>query len=373
MAAGSRSTTRPRDPTPPWTATARRAPAARQRPDRRDGNQPPATTPHTLSHLSAAPDRQGVVTLRFDQYGSGRTGLGAYEGRPEDLDHPAFVRQAAAAYRLLRAEPVTDPRALFVAGHSEGALTGLLLAEEVLPRPASLVLLQPQAVRLLDLIALQPHARLAAAARAGQISPEQQLVNDQGVDRAVSALRANEPFDPTGLLPVFVQFFQALFYGPGRRFVLSNDRVHPPTAAGRLHSGTQVLLTFDEEFSRFTKSSGRWRDPTPEALLGRWSRFVDECEQGYPRDAGDYANDLTSRDALERALTSAELQIFPEMSRLRESVEEIDARFRALLIPDVFPGIPNEFWWARGMVKSGARRFVEDVRREYRTDLIETE
>src|ERR1041384_6699192 len=51
-------------------------------PTDRDGNQPPAVTPHTLSHLAAALDRQGVVTLRFDKYGSGRTGLGAYENRP---------------------------------------------------------------------------------------------------------------------------------------------------------------------------------------------------------------------------------------------------------------------------------------------------
>ncbi|QQQ73893.1 alpha/beta fold hydrolase [Saccharothrix sp. 6-C] len=212
-------------------------------PTDRDGNQPPAVTPHTLSHLAAALGRQGVVTLRFDKYGSGRTGLGAYASRPGDLDHPAFVRQAAAAYRLLRAEPVTDPRALVVAGHSEGALTGLLLADEVRPRPAGVVLLQPQAIRLLDLIARQLHAQLAAAARGGQITPEQQRVNDEGVDRAVSALRSGEPLDPTGLLPVIAQFFQALSDGPSRRFVLGNDQVDPSTAAGRLRAGTRVLLT----------------------------------------------------------------------------------------------------------------------------------
>lgn len=163
----------------------------------------------------------------------------AAEATPRPI--PAFVRQAAAAYRLLRAEPVTDPRALFIAGHSEGALTGLVLAGEV--RPAGLVLLQPQAIRQLDLIALQLHAQLAAAARGGQITPEQHQANDEGVDRAITALRANQPLDPTGLLPVLVRFFQALFDGPSRRFVLGIDRVDPPTAAGRLRAGTRVLLT----------------------------------------------------------------------------------------------------------------------------------
>ncbi len=107
--------------------------------------------------------------------------------------------------------------------------------------------------------------------------------------------------------------------------------------------------------------------------MGRWLRFVDDCEQGYPHDVEDYFNDLTSRDSLERALTSVELQAFPEMSQLRASVQAIDSRFRALLIPDVFPRIPEEFWWARGMIKGGRRRFVEDVRREYHIDLIEIE
>jgi hypothetical protein len=136
---------------------------------------------------------------------------------------------------------------------------------------------------------------------------------------------------------------------------------------------TREITNFEEEFSSFIRASGRWRDTDPEALLGRWSRFVDDCEQGYPRDAEDYFNDLTSRDSLERALASVQLQEFPEMSQLRARVEEIDARFRALLTPEVFPGIPGEFWWARGMVKAGGKRLVEDVRREYRIDLIEVE
>ncbi|MFJ4340948.1 hypothetical protein [Streptomyces sp. NPDC088915] len=135
----------------------------------------------------------------------------------------------------------------------------------------------------------------------------------------------------------------------------------------------QRTANFQEAFSSFIEASGRWRDTTPEALLGRWSKFVDDCERGYPHDVEDYFNDLTSRDSLERALNSVELQVFPEMSQLRARVKGVDSRFRALLIPDAFPGVPEEFWWARGMVNSGRKRFVEDVRREYRLNLIEIE
>lgn len=212
-------------------------------PTDRDGNQPPGTVPNTLARLSAALDRDRVVTFRFDKYGSGRTGAGAYADHLDTIDHPAFVRQAAAAYAVLRDQPVTDPRALVVAGHSEGALTALLLADVVRPRPAGLALLQPQAIRLLDLIARQLHAQIAAATRAGQFTPEQQQVTDQAVDRAVDDLRAQRPLDTTGLPAVLAEFFRALFDGPSRRFVLSNDQVDPAEAARGVRAGTRVLLT----------------------------------------------------------------------------------------------------------------------------------
>ncbi len=74
-----------------------------------------------------------------------------------------FGRHRAAARRTRR-RPTCAP--LVIAGHSEGALTGLLPAEEVRPCPAGLVLLQRQAIRLLDLVALQLHDQLVAAVRA---------------------------------------------------------------------------------------------------------------------------------------------------------------------------------------------------------------
>lgn len=103
--------------------------------------------------------------------------------------------------------------------------------------------------------------------------------------------------------------------------------------------------------------------------MSRWSTFVEGCEQSYQGDAEDYFNDLTSRDSLARALNSAELQSFPELVPLRAEVEAVDSRFRALLMPDAFPGVPEEFWWARGVVKFARRRLVEDLRREYRLEV----
>ncbi|PRY44800.1 alpha/beta hydrolase family protein [Umezawaea tangerina] len=211
-------------------------------PTDRDGDQPPALTPNTLAHLAEAFDRDRVATLRFDKYGTGRTGLGAYQDHPEAIDYPAFVRQAAAAYEVLRDQPETDPRALLVVGHSEGAMTALLLGGTVHPRPAGLGLLQPQAIRLLDLVALQLHAQIAEAARQGLLTPEQQHAIDTAVDAAVAAVRDHRPVDPSGLPPAVAQLFQA-FQGTSARFVDSDDAVYPPDTAAALRPRTRVLLT----------------------------------------------------------------------------------------------------------------------------------
>ncbi|MGK3202804.1 alpha/beta hydrolase family protein [Amycolatopsis sp. MEPSY49] len=208
----------------------------------RDGNQPPHATPDTLAQVATALGGDRVATLRFDKYGTGRTGLGAYRDHPETLDYPAFVRQAGAAYEVLRDQPETDPHALMVVGHSEGAMTALLLGGTVHPRPAGLALLQPQAIRLLDLVALQLHAQTAEAARQGQFTSEQQRAIDAAIDAAVTALREQRPVDTTDLPPVLAQLFTA-FQGQSSRFVRSDDAVYPPVTAAALRPGTRVMLT----------------------------------------------------------------------------------------------------------------------------------
>ncbi|MET9259180.1 alpha/beta hydrolase [Amycolatopsis sp. NPDC004079] len=210
-------------------------------PTDRDGNQA-HTSPNTLAQVADALDHDRVATLRFDKYGTGRTGLGAYRDHPEKLDYPAFVRQAKAAYESLRDQPETNPHALTVVGHSEGAMTALLLGSTARPRPTGLALLQPQAIRLLDLVALQLHAQIAEAVRQGQLTPEQQHSIDAAIDAAVTAVREHRPVDTTGLPPAVAQLFKA-FQGQNSRFVDSDDAVYPPDAAASLRPGTRVLVT----------------------------------------------------------------------------------------------------------------------------------
>ncbi|MDX2967298.1 alpha/beta hydrolase [Streptomyces acidiscabies] len=211
-------------------------------PTDRNGNQPPASTPNTLSQLADALARDKIATLRFDKYGTGRTGLGTYQTHPETLDYPAFIRQAQTAYETLRDQPETNPHTLLIVGHSEGALTALLLGSTVHPRPEGLALLQPQALRLLDLIALQLKSQVAEATRQGHFTPEQQRTIDAAIDTAITALRTHQPVDTTDLPPAIARLFEA-FQGPSARFIQTDDAINPPDTAAALRPETRVLLT----------------------------------------------------------------------------------------------------------------------------------
>ncbi|RBQ20503.1 hypothetical protein DP939_09390 [Spongiactinospora rosea] len=103
--------------------------------------------------------------------------------------------------------------------------------------------------------------------------------------------------------------------------------------------------------------------------MALWAAFVEQCEQGYSGEAEDYFNDLTARADLEKAMTDARLQKFPELAQLRAVVATLDERFRALLLPDAFPR--TQHWWARGVVRSAKRRLVEELRRDFHIEGME--
>ncbi|MFF5092731.1 alpha/beta fold hydrolase [Streptomyces niveus] len=212
-------------------------------PTDRNGDQLPDIAPHTLAQLADVLGDAGVVTLRFDKYTTGQTGLGAYADDPGQLDYPAFVRQAAAAYRLLAAAPESDTRRLTVVGHSEGGMTALALGTSVHPRPAGLALIAPQPIRMLDLVALQLHQQLDAAVAAGQLTPAQRDTYAELITAAVKDIRSSRPVDVTGLPTAVGHLLQALQNPANARFVRTDDAVVPAALARRLRASTAVLLT----------------------------------------------------------------------------------------------------------------------------------
>ncbi|GIF24522.1 class 3 adenylate cyclase [Actinoplanes tereljensis] len=126
---------------------------------------------------------------------------------------------------------------------------------------------------------------------------------------------------------------------------------------------------FEEAFTDFVRSTGRWRDCGPESLTRRWADFVDECVRGYDRDGGDYFNDLTARDALEKALRNPGLAGFDEMRSLAAAVAMADEEFKAELRPNAFLNFPESEWWVRGIVRRAGPRLAEYLRRNFNIEI----
>jgi uncharacterized protein len=208
-------------------------------PTDRNGDQLPDVAPHTMAQVAAALGTDGMMTLRFDKYASGQTGIGAFWSHPQDLDYPSVVRQAVAAYGVLRAQPEANPAALSIVGHSEGGLTAMLVAQQVSPRPAGIALLAPQSLRLLDHIRAQLGRQFAEAVRARQLTAAQERQLNAATVHA--ELRAHRPVDPARLPPQLTTLFTIL-QGTNLRYTISDDPLDPAVVARRVPVGTRALL-----------------------------------------------------------------------------------------------------------------------------------
>ena len=199
---------------------------------------------HTLQLIAGVLGRSGIMTLRFDKYFSGQTGAGEFAGHPSAIGLAAFIRQADAAYDFLRAQRATDPRRMLVAGHSEGGMYALLVAESVAPRPAGLALIEPQDERFLSLVQLQTDEQLGAAVAQDSITAATARQNARAVQQAIAGFRAGRPVVTSGLLPAVVNLLTPILLSDvNAAYVRSDDAVYPPGVAARLPRGTRVLVT----------------------------------------------------------------------------------------------------------------------------------
>jgi len=201
-------------------------------PTDRNGNQLPGIQPNTSALMADALGQDGIMTFRFDKYGSGPT----HNAPPAGSDYSAFIRQADAAYAALRAQPETNPFEMLVAGHSEGGLNAMLVATSVWPRPAGLALIAPQDDRILDMIAAQIGAQLD-----GALPPEQALAQKNLIAAWISAFRAGTPTGTDGMLPPIETLFRTL--AAQGAYLRTNDAIYPPEVARRVPAATRVLVT----------------------------------------------------------------------------------------------------------------------------------
>lgn len=213
-------------------------------PTDRNGNQPSShLTPNTLQLIADVLARQGIVSLRFDKYFSGRTGAGVSASDPAKITLPAFIKQADAAYGLLRGGPDIDTGKMLVVGHSEGAKYALLVAESASPRPAGLALIEPASERTLDLRQVQIAEHLEAQVADGTITAAVAQSNEAAVRQAVSDFRTGGPVTISGLLPEIATPLDRALVGAEASYHRSVDPIVPAALAAKVKRGTRVLVT----------------------------------------------------------------------------------------------------------------------------------
>ncbi len=175
---------------------------------------------------------KGIVVLRYDKRGTGKTGV------PQTVTWADYLAEQQAALSLLRARPEVDPKALFVAGHSEGAVHALKLAAAEGEGLAGLVLLSPAGRPLKEVVVDQVAAQLRAA-----LPPADAEREIAAVAKAFEAIAAGEEVDPQKATPLpgiqnLLRAFLAADSAGFARGLLSFD---PPAALRALPHRTLVL------------------------------------------------------------------------------------------------------------------------------------
>jgi alpha-beta hydrolase superfamily lysophospholipase len=175
-------------------------------------------------HLSGL----GVATLRYDKVGTGKTGLGPYKARPNDVVSAVYTTGAEAAIRYLADQPGTDKARISVYGHGEGAIHAMTLAADTTPgapKVHSLGLFQPLPGRYLDIITNR--------------------VRDDASPQTLAAwLAAVDEVRTKGTVPDKLPEGLNAILNPGNvRAVAETDKIDPLALAAKVPAGTPVLLT----------------------------------------------------------------------------------------------------------------------------------
>jgi uncharacterized protein len=170
----------------------------------------------------------GVASLRYDKVGTGRTGLGPYQHRPNDVVSGVYTTGAEAAVRYLADQPGTDNARISVYGLGEGAIHAMTLAADTAPgapRIHSLALFQPLPGRYLDIIT-------------------NRVRSDASPETLNTWLSAVDEVRTKGTVPANLPEGLGAILNPGNAKAIEDaDKIDPLALAADVPAGTPVLLT----------------------------------------------------------------------------------------------------------------------------------
>lgn len=178
--------------------------AAGSGPTDRDWNNPLLPGDNgSAALLGQALAERGVVLLRYDKRGTGKTGMPV-----GSITWSDYIAELTEALKYLAAQPYVDNTRLHVAGHSEGGAHALKLAAAPAVDVASLILLSTAGRSLRDIVLWQIGNQIAVSGMdeaAGKAEME-------SLEKALDRIIAKENVDPTKVsqLPGIQQFVAAL-------------------------------------------------------------------------------------------------------------------------------------------------------------------
>ena len=181
----------------------------------------------------------GVASLRYDKYGTGKTGLGSYANKLSSITFDTYVDLALAAYQYLGSRPEIDPTRLAILGHSEGAFIALVAADRMKAAtpPNALLLAAPLAKPYLVTLREQIAGQYATAVRAGIYTQQQADDGMAELDRIIAQV-IKDGTVPEKMAPQFTP----LFLPQNLRFLQNASRYDPQTIAASLPESINLIM-----------------------------------------------------------------------------------------------------------------------------------
>lgn len=203
-------------------------------PTDRDWNSPLLPSRNGSARLLAlALASRGVVVLRYDKLGTGRTSA------PATVAWSDYVAEQRAARAFLMAHPAVASERVFLAGHSEGGLHALHLLEVPDETFAGLVMLAAPGRRMVDVMLSQiegnlRHVGLTGPALDAQMGP---------LRRGLGAFLDGQVVDPreVSAIPEMQQLLASMFAPAGAAFAREIFAYDPTVAVARLRIPVLVL------------------------------------------------------------------------------------------------------------------------------------
>lgn len=197
----------------------------------------------TLQLVAKILAQEGIISLRFDKYGTGKTALGRFARDPSALTLNDYVQQAKDAYNYLRRRPEVNSHKLLIVGHSEGGMYAVLVADGVSDKPAGLALLEPQDERSLSLLYLQIVESINGYITAGMMTRSEGVKNARLVRAAIVDFRTRGSATTAGMSQPVAAIFESVVNPTDAAYEREDDRVVPANYAAKVARGTKVLVT----------------------------------------------------------------------------------------------------------------------------------